>query len=289
MAYTVKEVADMSGVSVRTLHFYDELGLLKPAWQGANGYRYYEQRQLVALQQILFYRELGFELKQIQEILGRGDGENAAALERHRKVLKEDLARTRTLMDTLDKTIEHLRGAKEMSTEEIFRGFSVPAGRARFGETIRLGGEPNDCKVSAKDTGGAICVFEFTGSGGGPRHSHDGEDEWIYVVEGEFLFELGKEQFQLGPGESIFVPRQTAHSWATITGKPGKIIDVYQPAGKMEEFFRAVGKYVKPLIHEALTLDEMRQLFHEHGMKIAGPPVAGEWHVDEDGRITRTA
>src|SRR6185436_17829254 len=66
MAYTVKQVAAMSGVSVRALHFYDETGLLKPAYLGANGYRFYEEPQLLTLQQILFYRELGFELKQIK-------------------------------------------------------------------------------------------------------------------------------------------------------------------------------------------------------------------------------
>jgi DNA-binding transcriptional MerR regulator len=69
MAYTVKQVAAMSGVSVRTLHYYDEAKLLKPAYYGTNGYRFYEEPQLLKLQQILFYRELGFELKRIQRIL----------------------------------------------------------------------------------------------------------------------------------------------------------------------------------------------------------------------------
>jgi hypothetical protein len=68
MAYTVKQVAAMSGVSVRALHFYDETGLLEPAYYGANGYRFYEEPQLLTLQQILFYRELGFELKQIKRV-----------------------------------------------------------------------------------------------------------------------------------------------------------------------------------------------------------------------------
>ena len=80
MAYTVKQVARMSGVSVRTLHFYDETGLLKPAWHGTNGYRFYEEAQLLTLQQILFYRELGIELKEIKRILGRADFENVAEL-----------------------------------------------------------------------------------------------------------------------------------------------------------------------------------------------------------------
>ena len=77
MAYTVKQLATMSGVSVRTLHFYDETGLLKPAYNGSNGYRFYEEPQLLTLQQILFYRELGFELKKIERILGRAEFEKS--------------------------------------------------------------------------------------------------------------------------------------------------------------------------------------------------------------------
>src|SRR5215210_6529006 len=111
-AYTVKQVSRLSGVSVRTLHFYDEVGLLKPAYQAPNGYRFYEELQLLTLQQILFYRELGFELKQIKDLLGRPDFEKAAALMSHREVLEETLVRTRTLLQTIDKTAEHLKGGK---------------------------------------------------------------------------------------------------------------------------------------------------------------------------------
>ena len=125
MAYTVTQVARLSGVSVRTLHFYDEAGLLKPAYLGANGYRYYREPQLLMLQQILFYRELGFELKQIKRILGRKDFEKIAALESHRKVLRKNLARTRRLIQTIDKTIEHLKGKTKMRTEELFAGFDA--------------------------------------------------------------------------------------------------------------------------------------------------------------------
>ena len=179
MAYTVKQVAAMSGVSVRTLHFYDETGLLKPAYCGANGYRFYEEAQLLHLQQILFYRELGFELKQIQGILSRADFEKIAALQSHRKVLQKNLTRTRRLIETIEKTIQHLKGIKKMKSQEMFAGFSVAAGKDRFDENIKLGGEPNDCKVSARDTGGAMCVFEFTGRSGWPRHLHYDQDEWI--------------------------------------------------------------------------------------------------------------
>jgi DNA-binding transcriptional MerR regulator len=290
MAYTVKQLAAMSGVSVRTLHFYDETGLLKPAYHGANGYRFYEEAQLLTLQQILFYRELGFELKQIERILGRADFEKVAALQSHREVLQENLARTQTLIETIDKTIQHLKGTKKMKSEEMFLGFSVGSGKDRFDERIQLGGEPHDCKVSARDTNGAMCVFEFTGGGGGPRHLHHDQDEWIYVIDGEFQFEVGDKRFRVGTGESVFIHRQVPHVWACVSGKPGKIINVYQPAGKVEEFFRELGKYnSKPYVHEVLSIDEFRRLFHDHGMDLLGPPLLGEWKVEEDGRITQIA
>ena len=87
MAYTVKKLAEVSGVSVRTLHFYDEIGLLAPAYVGDNGYRYYEEEQLLMLQQILFFREIGFELKQRRDVLNQSDFDKLQALKTHRQVL----------------------------------------------------------------------------------------------------------------------------------------------------------------------------------------------------------
>jgi DNA-binding transcriptional MerR regulator/quercetin dioxygenase-like cupin family protein len=284
MAYTVKQVAALSGVSVRTLHFYDETGLLKPAYVGTNGYRFYEEPQLLTLQQILFYRELGLELKQIKQVLGRAEFERVAALQSHRQVLEEKLTRTRSLLGTIDKTIAHLKGRKKMTTEEMFVGFSVAAGKDRFNEQIKLGGpggEPNDCKVSGKDTDGAMCVFEFTGASGGPPHLHHDQDEWIYVVEGEFEFHVGNKRFHLSAGESVFMPRKVAHMWGCVSGKPGKIINVYQPAGKVEEFFRELGKPPKDLItaeqmvEKTYTEEQVKslcRLFEAHGMDLLPPP-----------------
>src|SRR5438477_12325487 len=120
MAYSVKQMAQMSGVSVRTLHFYHETGLLLPALCRANGYRVYEEAQVLTLQQILFYRELGFELKQIKQILGQPRFDIIAALQSHRQVLEKNLARTRTLIETIDKTLSHLKGTKKMKTEDMF-------------------------------------------------------------------------------------------------------------------------------------------------------------------------
>ena len=73
MAYTVQQLADLASVSIRTLHYYDEIGLLKPSYIAENGYRYYEDKELLLLQQILFFRELEFSLEDIQRILNRPD------------------------------------------------------------------------------------------------------------------------------------------------------------------------------------------------------------------------
>ena len=154
MAYTVKKLAVISGVSVRTLHWYDEVGLLKPSYHGANGYRFYEEAQLLTLQQILFYRELGFELKQIKRILSRRDFDKVAALESHRKVLCKNLAHARKLIQTIDKTIEHLKGKKKMKAQEMFAGFDSKLQARheqylidRFGQGMKEGIEQSRQKV----------------------------------------------------------------------------------------------------------------------------------------------
>jgi DNA-binding transcriptional MerR regulator len=126
MAYTVQKLASLSGVSVRTLHHYDAVGLLKPAYIGANGYRYYEEEQLLLLQQILFFRNLGFELKKIREIIKKSDFDRIAALRSHRKMLMNQLDTTRELIQTIDNTIEHLQGRKKMKDKQFFKGLNSP-------------------------------------------------------------------------------------------------------------------------------------------------------------------
>lgn len=123
MAYTVKDLAKLSGVSVRALHFYDEIGLLKPAYYGDNSYRYYEEEQLLMLQQIFFYRELGFPLGEIQRIIGGDHFDKIEALQSHKKILEQGLDRTQTLIKTIDKTISHLRGNVMMADAEMYEGF----------------------------------------------------------------------------------------------------------------------------------------------------------------------
>jgi hypothetical protein len=79
----------------------------------------------------------------------------------------------------------------------------------------------------------------------------------------------------------VFLPRQFAHVWASAGEGAGKIINVYHPAGKMESFFREVGKFSVPPIHEALGVYGLQRLFQDHGMEPAGPPLLGEWRVDD--------
>lgn len=125
MAYTVKKLSKLSGVTVRTLHFYDELGLLKPCYTGSNGYRYYEEKELLQLQQILFFKELGFSLAQIGKVLGRSDFDQVAALHSHRKALTQERERTGQLIETIDNTIKHLKREKKMKEENFFNGFTL--------------------------------------------------------------------------------------------------------------------------------------------------------------------
>jgi DNA-binding transcriptional MerR regulator len=123
MAMKVKEVADLVGISVRTLHYYDEIGLLTPEETTEAGYRLYSDRNLEMLQQILFFKELGFPLKKIKEIISDPSFDRKKALELHRKRLVEKRRQLDQMIATIDKTIQHMEGEIEMSKKEMFEGF----------------------------------------------------------------------------------------------------------------------------------------------------------------------
>lgn len=121
--YTVHQLATHAGISVRTLHHYDAIGLLKPARRG-NGYREYGQEEVLRLQQILFFRELGFKLEDIRDILYRPDFDVLKALEGHRLLLQKRSERLSRLLETVDRTITTLRGETDMEIKEYYKGFS---------------------------------------------------------------------------------------------------------------------------------------------------------------------
>jgi DNA-binding transcriptional MerR regulator len=145
-ALTVKQLAAISGITVRTLHHYDELGLLKPTAVGANGYRYYGREQQLRLQRILFHRELGVPLTAIAELLDL-EGENQiGVLTQHREKLERERERYRVLIETIDRTIDSLRGEQSMANADLYKGFSAErqAGYEawlieRYGEPMREG------------------------------------------------------------------------------------------------------------------------------------------------------
>jgi DNA-binding transcriptional MerR regulator len=122
--FTVKQLSKLAGVTPRTLHHYDEIGLLKPTRVGENGYRYYGDESLLRLQQILLYRELDLPLDDIKKIVGRRDFDLLGALESHKQALNKQAARISRLIQTVDNTINHLKGNNSMSEKGLFEGFS---------------------------------------------------------------------------------------------------------------------------------------------------------------------
>ncbi len=140
--FTVSEVARLSGVSVRALHHYDEIGLLRPGHVGENGYRYYGQDELLRLQQILFHRELGFPLEEIRQVLDAPGFDRIAALRAHRSRLMAEAKRYRALVKTLDQTLAALEGATDMNETAMYRGFD-PEKQAEYEAWLveRLGPE----------------------------------------------------------------------------------------------------------------------------------------------------
>jgi DNA-binding transcriptional MerR regulator len=123
MAMKVKEVADLVGISVRTLHHYDEMGLLTPEQTTESGYRLYSQDNLETLQQILFFKELGFPLKQIKEIISNPSFNRQEALELHHHMLLEKKRRINHMIATVEKTIQYHKGEITMTNKEKFEGF----------------------------------------------------------------------------------------------------------------------------------------------------------------------
>lgn len=121
--YTVKRLADLASVTVRTLHHYHKIGLLEPSQIASNGYRHYSDADLMRLQQILFYRELGLELLEIKTILDDPEFDIIAALDSHRKMLERKIERLYTLSETVDETILYLKGKENMSKKQLFDGF----------------------------------------------------------------------------------------------------------------------------------------------------------------------
>ncbi|MEZ2337293.1 MerR family transcriptional regulator [Mucilaginibacter sp. RCC_168] len=139
--YSVKQIAKLAGVSVRTLHLYDQMALLKPAIRTKAGYRQYGADELLRLQQILFYRELDFPLKEIAKILKDPDFELVQALAGHKTALLARRDRLNTLLKTIDKTIINLKNKTMNNLEELYEGLPKEQAAAWRKEAMDKWGE----------------------------------------------------------------------------------------------------------------------------------------------------
>ena len=166
------------------------------------------------------------------------------------------------------------------SAKKILRekGFMVHAAKDRNDKSLSLfEGDTFDCKVSSKDTDGDIYVFESKRlkEGGPSHHYHFNQDEWWYVLQGEFLIKVGETVYEAKAGDSVFGPRMVPHSFAKVGEGEGRLLMFFQPAGKMEEFFNKISRGEASNMTEA-ERDKFRE---DHGFKSVGPPIkqAKKW------------
>ncbi|MBK8023647.1 MAG: cupin domain-containing protein [Chloroflexi bacterium] len=146
----------------------------------------------------------------------------------------------------------------------------VLAGEDCFASHRGLGISAIAFKVAAQDSSAVFIIENTFHSKGGPaRHLHFEQEEWFYAVEGEFLLEIGSEQFLLKPGDSVLAPRQVPHVWAHVGEGLGRMLIVFTPAGQMEAFFREVTR------ENAMPAQDP-ELWRRHGMELLGPPLRVE-------------
>lgn len=152
--------------------------------------------------------------------------------------------------------------------DRLKKAIKVSSGEDRFNKTKLIRGVfEMDCKVSGKDTNGEMSVFEngFSQKGGPGLHLHPNQDEWFHVMEGVFDFKIGEETFRLKAGDSLFAPRKVPHAFAFVGEGHGKLMLVYQPAGKMEDYYSFVSKLTSPP-----SAEEIKKIYHDHGMELVG-------------------
>ncbi|MCE7064590.1 cupin domain-containing protein [Dyadobacter sp. CY326] len=163
-----------------------------------------------------------------------------------------------------------LAAAKER--KRVTEGFKVDSTADRFGSPIKLfEGDTFTTKISTKDTEGDIYVFESSRmkEGGPSLHTHFEQDEWWYVLKGTFMIKVGEKTYEAKAGDSVFGPRMVPHSFSKVGEEEGKLLMIFQPAGKMEEFFTKISQGIAKNMTEA----EQDKLREEHGFKRVGPPL----------------
>jgi mannose-6-phosphate isomerase-like protein (cupin superfamily) len=148
----------------------------------------------------------------------------------------------------------------------------VRAGQDQFDDNGRMiwGLIPLSIKLSGKDTGGEVLMFEHRdmGKGGPPRHIHLDQDEWFYVVKGSFLFEVDGRMHRLGAGDTLFAPRNIPHGWAHVGEGPGTLLTMVSPVGAFEDFI--IGTTLSPTLPSPA---EVERAMADHNLMLVGPPL----------------
>lgn len=159
--------------------------------------------------------------------------------------------------------------AKLSGLFRVTKPFKVDAGKDRFNDDFVYRGNHFFLKVSSKDTDGDLCIYDSTrAKKGGPRlHLHHSQDEWFFVLKGEFTFQVGDEKFYLKEGDTLFGPRGIPHAFGLTSEGEGRLLLTYQPAGSMEEFFKEARAMINP------TEEQSKELFKKHGMELLGSPI----------------
>ena len=150
------------------------------------------------------------------------------------------------------------------------KGFKVDAGKDRYSNILKpFAGDQFYCKVSGKDNDGDSYVFESTRAAeGGPiLHTHFEQDEWWYVLEGDFLIKVGAILYEAKPGDFVYGPRMVPHSFSKIGTGPGRVLIGFHPAGKMEEYFTKLSHGLA----KNLSDEQREAMRREHGFETSGP------------------
>lgn len=156
--------------------------------------------------------------------------------------------------------------------KRLGKGIKVDAGKDRLDKPMRLfEGDTFYTKISTNDTDGDVYLFESSRikEGGPALHFHYEQDEFWYILQGEFLFKVGEQNFTAKAGDTVFGPRMVPHAFAKVGEGEGKILMFFQPAGKMEDMFRKISEGATKNMTEA-EQDKFRE---EHGIKHVGPPL----------------
>lgn len=196
MAMKVKELADLVGISVRTLHYYDEIGLLSPQKSTDSGYRLYSNDDLEILQQILFFRKLDFPLKEIKQIISSSSFDKQEALIKHKKMLVEKRSQIDKLINTVNKSIKHMKGEIQMTNKEKFEGFDFShnpyeqeardlwGNKAVDESNAKIAGMPKEAQKAVSDI--YLKLASIRNSSPSSKEAQETIGKWFYCLNNHF-------------------------------------------------------------------------------------------------------